>query len=199
MSRPDALYDAFTGKGVLPSHWAASGVETSYDPETKDLIFEMPQGWSDRMSDEDRVDRRKLWSEVANPTYNVEYRLCTRISSVDVVTKLVTTEHDDGMIEFRTNIDFNKVDLERGSSISIDLIALAKMVGKDDPKRIVLLRGDVLVPTETLWLSKNTPGFFFVVEGGIILSFHTLQTDKKNTICITHVSFLGRIENVEKL
>lgn len=212
MSGSDGLYEVFTGKGVLPGHWSASGVRTSYDPETKDLTFEMPSGWTDTMSQAAQVTRRELWSKVDDPAYKVEYTLIisktphASLAEADARgtpqiprTKLVVAEHDDGTIEFRTNIDFEGVrSVPRGSDLYVSMCARAKIF-KGDPVSIPLVEGRARVPEETLWLGENTPGFFFVVDGGLVLSFHALnEGDEANAVRVTHVSFCGKTRLMDR-
>lgn len=207
MSESEGLYNVFTGSGVLPTHWSASGVRTNYDPETKDLVFDMPKGWTDTMSQPEVITRRELWEKIDDPTYRVDYFLEIGTTPEEsepfspTETKLVVTEHDDGTTEFRTNIDFESVrNVARGSDLSISLRARAK-VGKGDPVRIPLIKGRARVPEETLWLGENTPGFFFVVDGGLVLSFHTLVDDLKGTLThlrVTHVSFSGKLKHMDE-
>ena len=216
MSGRDGLYDVFTGKGVLPAHWSASGVHTSYDPETKNMTFEMPKGWTDAMTGTTRIVRRELWSKVDDPAYEVEYTLkISKTPHASLVendgpeessespeiprTKLVVAEHDDGTIEFRTNIDFEGVRaVPRGSDLYVSLCARAKIF-KGEPVRIPLIEGRARVPEETLWLGKNTPGFFFVVDGGLVLSFHALrEEDAKDGLRVTHVSFCGKTKHMNR-
>jgi hypothetical protein len=225
MSSKKTLYDVFTGKGVLPTHWSASGVRTEYDPETKDLVFELPPGWTDGMSDSEAITRRELWAKVDDPTYKVDYLLKVQKKSDTeepsvADTKLVVAEHDDGTIEFRTNIDFEGVrKIERGAELSVSLCARAKIF-KGEPVRIPLLKGIAKVPEKTLWLSENTPGFFFVVDGGMAVSFHTLpeamdredgwekipqtnedtgdEEESSSTVRVTHVSFCGKTKHMDE-
>lgn len=193
----DALYDAFTGKGVLASRWDASGVRTSYDPETKELTFSAPEGWDDRMTPELRDTRDAAWEKIDEPTLDVVYtlRVVTAHDGNVSNTKLVLASHDDGTIELRTGIQFKPIDLiPLESVVSIEVRAHARVFV---PQEVVILCGDVTVPEEVRWLSQNTPGLLFVVGGGFTVSAHVLENKKgAHTKTITHFSLHGRPENV---
>jgi hypothetical protein len=198
MSVPAALYKAFTGDGVLADRWEASGVKSTYDPVTTELTLEMPTGWTDIMPIATRETRNRDWC-IDHPTFNVEYRLHIRdgtgAKARDV--KLVAIEHDDGTIEFRTNIDFQPMrDIARGSALLVDLVAHVAVV-KGAPVVLPLMQGRAIVPHEQRWLGRTTQGFFFVVESGINLSIHSLGDE--DILTLTHVSFLGRAANLEQV
>lgn len=194
----DALYDAFTGKGVLASRWDASGVRTSYDPETKELTFTAPEGWEDRTTPETREARDEAWEKIDDPTLDVVYtlRVVTAHDGSECDTKLFLVNHDDGTIELRTGITFQPLErIPPGSVVSIEVRARARAFA---PREAVLLRGDITVPEEVRWLSQNTPGLLFVVGAGFTVSAHVLENKKggAHTKTITHVSLHGRPENV---
>jgi|AntAceMinimDraft_5_1070358.scaffolds.fasta_scaffold13764_3 hypothetical protein len=197
MAARDALYDAFTGQGVLATHWNASGVRTQYDSETKELSIDIPVGWTDRMSEETRRFRTQEWCLDA-PTFNVDYALLIATTDGKVLRQvnMIATEHEDDTISFRTNVQFEPLrGVCRGTALHIDLVARVK-VTKGDPRILPLIVGEAIVPEQTRWLSGNTPGFFFVADAGFIVSMHTLP-EALDKMTLTHVSFMGRMKNFE--
>jgi hypothetical protein len=198
--RNERLYEVFTGDGKLSNRWSASGVRTRYDSEKKDIVFELPEGWTDTMTETLRDERRDAWENVGDPTYKMEYGMDLRRSDddADSHTKLVVAENDDGTIEFRTNVDFVGLkDVPLGSRLFVEVHALAK-IKKGDPVRFVIFKGEAIVPEKVGWLSENTPGFFFVLREGFVVFFHTLAETNDKNIRITHVSFSGRQKYMEK-
>jgi hypothetical protein len=198
----DALFRAFTG-GVLSDRWSAGGVQTEYDPIGKNLTFALPEGWTDRVSPAARKHRAEEWC-LEDPSFNVEYRL--RLLSPNATeardVKLTAVEHDDGTIEFRTAINFDPVrGIPRGASFLVDVKAYVALV-KNKTRAVVMFQGEAVVPPKTMWLSENTPGFFFVVDAGFILSVHALPDPvvegEVETVTIIHVSFIGRMSGLEK-
>jgi hypothetical protein len=198
----DALYKAFTG-GVLADRWSAGGVHTGYDPVSKNLTFELPEGWTDHVTTAARKQRAEEWC-LEDPTFNVEYRLMLLPPSATEArdVKLTAVEHDDGTIEFRTAINFDPVrGIPRGASFLVGVKASVTLV-KNKTRTVVMFKGEAMVPPKTMWLSENTPGFFFVVDGGFILSVHALPDPivegEAETVSIIHVSFIGRMSGLEK-
>jgi hypothetical protein len=201
MSNRDRLYDAFTGEGKLTPRWSACGVRTTYDPETKDLTFELPRGWTDATTEDTRAERRSAWEKIGDPTHGIEYELDLRREvegKVEGKTRLVAAEND-GAVEFRTKTDFEGLDdVSLGSTLLVEVRALAK-TRKGDPIRFVLFRGKAVVPERPSWLSENVPGFFYVLDEGFVISFHTLAGGSRGTVRVVHVSFMGRQKNLDDM
>lgn len=178
---------------------------TAYDPVTKNLKFHFPVGWVDLLSEESRSKRKLEWC-LDEPTYNVEYYM--ELLASDEVSprrvKLIVTEHDDGLIEFRTTVTFAPIQrIKRGSLFRVSLHAHATLA-TGAVVVLPLIHGEAPVPTDVRWLSNNTPGFFYVVDGAFNLSVHTLseqrrEVDESAYVSLTHVSFLGRMSNLESV
>ena len=201
MTERDRLYDAFTGEGKLTQRWSACGVRTTYDPETKDLTFELPGGWTDTTTEDTRAERRSAWERIGDPTHNIEYEIDLRREAEEdgeCETKLVASEND-GAVEFRTKTDFEGLnDVPLGSTLLVEVRALAK-TRKRDSIRFVLFRGKAVVPERPSWLSENVPGFFYVLDEGFVVSFNTLAGETDGTVRVVHVSFMGRQKNLDDM
>ena len=188
---PTSLYDTFTRDGTLEQRWANYGMRSSYDPETEILTVTPPEGWTDDMTDEEKEKRKKEWC-IDDGSVGVKYELLVEgPGDVRRTEKIHIRERNNERFEFQTTVFFEPLrGVTPGEKISLELVATAKMA-RGDPKKFTLVKGHFEGREVLSVIGDNSPGLFFVAEGGFGVFVHFGAES-----CITNVAFVGRLEDL---
>jgi len=177
------LYKTFTYSGNLMQRWKNYGLTPSFDEENQIINFQLPEGWEDTQTSEERDETLDKWC-IDEATFEVKYAC----EIAGVLHPLRLTEGEQDSHEFSCNIS-PLLEIEEGTE-KIDVCFTASLCGKT----LKLIRGTFDPNGELKQLGDDeSAGLLFNVGHGFAMFVHFADTKHISSLC-----FMGKIEDVNR-
>jgi hypothetical protein len=178
----DKLYKTFTYSGNLVQRWDNYGLPTSWDSENQTLTFQLPEGWEDTMTSEERKETLDNWC-IDLPTFEVKYNC--EIAGVSHPLRIIEREKD--CLELSCEL-FPLIEVNGNNTEKVEVCLTASLCGKT----LKLIRGTFDPRGELRQLGDDdSAGLLFNVGYGFAMFVHFADEQKISSVC-----FFGKVEEI---